>query len=396
MKDIKNYLLNCRFKQFSGSLTKMFHTGLIDAKECKKIYYLDDSKRNSTNGIIFPLNFNMKGNKYLYEEYQNCIKKYALSSFDKIKDEFIKKYPISSDSWQSYYNYIQNNDDNEFDPSYNRAYFKEESIKNYMLDCLSGYVGHTSIQIELGLNKIISKKVEILGAYDVDDPIKFNGEYPFYISGSLMKEIINEFNDFRPNYGYFVNPLNKNYNLELKNIRSFSEEKFDNGILRNELNEKYVNYENGNEFYSYLDYINYLYKYIMIVSLIISLILIFVLILLIFYHFSDLIKKQIKDIGILYSLGTSKNEIFKIFSFQLFLILASTFISSIIGSSILNLIINIILKFIFNSLITFININWLIILLSFIICILISEFIIYILISKYDRRSPIKIILSLT
>lgn len=171
----------------------------------------------------------------------------------------------------------------------------------------------------------------------------------------------------------------KNYNFLDKKI-------YDKNILPNAYDNEYILYKLANENYVSFNNINNTLMLINKIILIVSIGL----------FYSEIIHQKAKSIGILYSLGISFWDIFKIFFIQFVLTITFVFLISI---PILIMTFALLNKYTYNELyvlISIFKIDWFSVISLYAFYLVFGLIITYVIVKKHDKRKPIKTILSLT
>lgn len=181
----------------------------------------------------------------------------------------------------------------------------------------------------------------------------------------------------------------KNYNFLDKKI-------YDKNILPNAYDNEYILYKLANENYVSFNNINNTLTLINKIILIVSMGLFIISSIILYYHYSEIIHQKAKSIGILYSLGISFWDIFKIFFIQFVLTITFVFLISI---PILIMTFALLNKYTYNELyvlISIFKIDWFSVISLYAFYLVFGLVITYVIVKKHDKRKPIKTILSLT
>ena len=356
----------------------------------EKIYYVSEVKNES--GIIIPHNFNFSSNYGMYEKFEKLVKTYAEEHYVEIREDFIKDG--NEDSWGLYYTYILNNKYNKYNPDHNYNYFKDLVIYE-ICGNLKEVLNNSNILKIYATHGTILKDVEVIGFYDIDGNSNNSINSLIYTSETLFNEIFSEINSVKNQYKFIIQPLSEKKKDEKVNLELISKKLYDDDLLPQKMKGEYVTFETGNETYAVFNSIDNTLKIISIITVGFSILLLIILLIVIFYHFSGAIQEKIKNIGILYSMGTSVFDIFKLFFIQLFILLIVDFIISTIVIAICFTIFNNLLFKQYQIIMAIFNMNLLVTFILFITCMIVGILLIYSIVYKYNKKNPIKTILTL-
>ncbi len=354
----------------------------------EKVYYITDLIKE--NSIILPAYFNFSEGSALYEKLVDLIKAYAEEHYEEIREEFIKEDDY--DNWIRYYLYILNNEENKYNSTYNYNYFKDLVIQENCEYIKRSYTSNDLTMTIYNSNEPIINEVEVAGFYDIGD---VDAKRIIYVPDESFNELYYEVNSLNYDYKFVVDPISKSLKVELQNLELISQKTYNIDLLPNQEKEEYITYGTGNECYIVFSEINGLLNIISTIAIIFSICLLLILLLVMYYHFSNIIQEKIKNIGILYSMGASSFDIFKIFLLQLLTILLGAFLISAMLIIISTIILNNVLFTKYQIIMSIFNVNLIIIIISFVVYVIFGMIIIYMAVKKYDKKSPIKTILAL-
>lgn len=356
-----------------------------------EIYY--SSQEEIKNGIIVPYNFSFDDNERLYENFEQSIKEFAKNHYQEIRDDFIEDG--NYDNWTRYYLYIKGNTQNKYHSEYDYNFFKKQAITNYVNIIKDYYMDMNYLKIYLD-DKELLEEIKVVGFYNVDGTGKKETASPICVSNELFNILYDKINYNNNQYKFLVKPINASFKKELKNYNFLDKKIYDKNILPNAYDNEYILYKLANENYVSFNNINNTLMLINKIILIVSMGLFIISSIILYYHYSEIIHQKAKSIGILYSLGISFWDIFKIFFIQFVLTITFVFLISI---PILIMTFALLNKYTYNELyvlISIFKIDWFSVISLYAFYLVFGLIITYVIVKKHDKRKPIKTILSLT
>lgn len=354
-------------------------------------YYVGDE--NDKNGVVIPYCKSVLSlNNEVVTIMQKKVEQYAHDNYDEIKEQWLADG--NEDSLYNYYNYILSNKINKYDKEFSFEYFQTQAMVEYIKSIIK-----KEITIEIPVdnrnvyNATVKKTGNVIGFCLTDELCK-----ELYLGSELYdyfyKEIVKK---GRGTYKYVIDPLTGNRSKDIQKLKFLPQYIYDTNIYPNQGKNTRFYYFNGNA--SYLQYTFYLKPHITIILnilFVIEIIMLIVLIIMMNYYYNNLINNKIKNIGILYSMGAHSFDVFRIFFYQLILMSLIIFAFS---SMLLIIIKTILSKVIFEQnyiIVKFVYIHWPLMLAFLIAFIILGSVTLFLLVKKYDRKSPIKTILTLS
>ncbi|WP_026390654.1 ATP-binding cassette domain-containing protein, partial [Haploplasma axanthum] len=250
---------------------------------------------------------------------KKLIMDFAFEHFDEVEEKINDIYGNTDYEW--YANYIENYNyyENEFHPFKTSSYFENEAFRMYCDEVVFPNIGKIEMKTSNG-DSIY--EANVVGASYSNDIVYHSKDSNFPI---VFKELFND-------QAYFYVNLSKELNnMELIKIK--------NHIYKDDKENEYRYAIMNNEFVEF-EKIKNDFNIFIIVGTILSLVLIFIGVLIYFFNQINNIKERENEIGILRSLGVSRNIVFKVFLYEAILIMSFitiiSFMLSTIGVEYLN------------------------------------------------------------